>query len=410
MSDSRDVTIIRDLARRYAEIAAKPIQDERRDLWRRHNSLQRTRPLIYMRWLAAWDLAEESRLRCEDPFWRGHEDFLRQMIFQDTLGDDYVIEPWITQGAVHVTPPGGLWGLPYSHIPSTEPGGAWKYDPPMKDLADIEKLSEPHHVIDEEATARLVARVQETVGDILPVAASRAPAYSVWRADISYDLAQLRGLEQVMWDMEDNPQWLRRLVGHLSRGILRTHQEAERAGDWRLCDHQNQAMPYALELPDPCADPRSVRRKDLWCFTAAQEMAQVGPAHHEEFILRYQMPIMREFGLVAYGCCEDLTRKIGILRQVPNLRRIAVTPWADVARCAEQIGTDYVFSWRPSPANMICLQFDPTYIRRTVREAMEACKGCHVDITLKDVQALAAGTESLAEWVRIVREVSDQYA
>ncbi|GAI58840.1 unnamed protein product [marine sediment metagenome] len=50
-----------------------------------------------------------------------------------------------------------------------------------------------------------------------------------------------------------------------------------------------------------------------------------------------------KFGLVAYGCCEDLTYKVDMLRQIPNLRRIAVPPFADAAKCAEQIGRDYVF-------------------------------------------------------------------
>ena len=72
MRNNHDLGILRDLAKQYADIAAKPIQDERRDLWRRHNSLQRTRPLIYMRWLAAWHEAEESKLQCEDPFYQEH--------------------------------------------------------------------------------------------------------------------------------------------------------------------------------------------------------------------------------------------------------------------------------------------------------------------------------------------------
>ena len=78
----------------------------------------------------------------------------------------------------------------------------------------------------------------------------------------------------------------------------------------------------------------------------------------DEFMLQYQLPIMAEYGLVAYGCCEDLTRKIDVLRQIRNLRRIAVTPVADVRRCAEQIGTDYVISWRPNPTDMVCAGWD----------------------------------------------------
>ncbi|MDY7009579.1 MAG: hypothetical protein SVV80_02355 [Planctomycetota bacterium] len=49
MPNDKDIVILRDLAKQVADIAAKDIQDERRDLWRRHNSLRKTRPLIYIR-------------------------------------------------------------------------------------------------------------------------------------------------------------------------------------------------------------------------------------------------------------------------------------------------------------------------------------------------------------------------
>ena len=169
-------------------------------------------------------------------------------------------------------------------------------------------------------------------------------------------------------------------------------------------------MPYSRELADPQADGPSVTRDKLWGFFAAQEMAQVSPAMHKEFILDYQMPMMERFGLIAYGCCEDLTHKIDMLRKIPNLRRIAVTPVADVAKCAEQIKDDYVFSWRPNPSQMVCCGFDPGLIRKVVRDAMEASKGCHVDITLKDVQTVCNKPGNLREWVKIVREVADRYA
>ena len=105
------------------------------------------------------------------------------------------------------------------------------------------------------------------------------------------------------------------------------------------------------------ADP--VNRDQLWVFVASQETTAVGPRQFDEFMLQYQIPIMAPFGLVAYGCCEDLTRKIDVLRQIPNLRRIAVSPMADVAQCAEQIGQDYVFSYRPSPTDMVGYGLNP---------------------------------------------------
>ncbi|MFP3903507.1 MAG: hypothetical protein ACLFWB_04605 [Armatimonadota bacterium] len=405
-----DVALLRQLAKQYAEIAAKPIQDERRDLWRRHNSLKRTRPLVYVRWLAAWNEHPWSELECRDPLFRTQEKFFKQMIFQDTIGDDYIIEPWITMRASVWSPEEGHWGVPYGRIQSGEAGGAWKYDPPLKELDDIEKLVEPDHRIDEEETQRNFERLSEAIGDIVDIVVDRKPFWSHWWADLSTDLGYLRELEQVMWDMSDNPEWLHRLLSFMSQGVLKTHEQAEKAGDWRLCDHENQAMAYAGELPDPSASPEPVTRDQLWVFGAAQEFALISPDHHWEFMFQYQFPIYEKFGLVAYGCCEDLTKKIDYLRRLPNLRRIAVAPRADVAECAEQIGQDYVLSYRPNPADMICCGYDRDHVQNVIRDAMDASRGCHVDITLKDVQTVQNRPEDLRYWTRAVREVADEYA
>ena len=83
---------------------------------------------------------------------------------------------------------------------------------------------------------------------------------------------------------------------------------------------------------------------------------------------------------------------------------------ADVARCAEQIGQDYVVSWRPNPSQMICCGFDRDLVHSVVTEAMEAAKGCHVDITLKDVQTVQGRPQDLREWVQLVRSITDEYA
>ncbi len=137
-------------------------------------------------------------------------------------------------------------------------------------------------------------------------------------------------------------------------GILKVHEEAEKAGDFSYTNHQNQAMPYAEELPDPVPNVYGAKRKELWWYMAAQEFTAFGPDLYYEFLLQYQIPILEKFGLVAYGCCEDLTDKIHHLKKVKNLRRIAVSPFANTRKCAELIGKDYILSWRPHPATMIC--------------------------------------------------------
>ena len=407
--NQNDVRVIRELAKQYAEICGTVIQQERRDLWRKHNSLIRTRPLIYVRGWPVGEVPDAALLECEDPFLRGHERLLRTMLYQETIGDDFIFHPWITVAARRVTHPDGLWGLKIGRIPSPEKAGSWMFDPPIKTLEDASRMVSPHHVIDEEATERDAAMLRDVVGDILDVNVDRAPVYTIWNADISTQLAYLRGLEQMMWDMVDNPEWLHGVLAFMRDGIMTAHAEAEAAGDWGLANSYNQAMAYAEELPDPKANTPATPDQ-LWWYVAAQEYTLVSPAMHDEFLLQYQMPIAARFGLVAYGCCEDLSQKIDMLRQIPNLRRIAVAPRADVRRCAEQIGQDYVFSYRPNPAEMVCCGFDSDHVRKVIRRDLQAAEGCHVDITLKDIQTIENQPERLREWTRIVREVlSDEF-
>ncbi len=403
---SQDVKILRDLARRYAEVCQREINTERRNLWRAHNSLRQTRPLLYMRVFACWHEMPESKLACADPLFRQQENTLRSMLFQASLDDDYVFEPWLTQRASLVLPGESAWGPAFQHIQGDTEHGSWKYDPVLKDLADVRKLVKPFHRIDEAETSRNADRLREAVGDILPVHVDRSTAYRSWTADIANNLAHLRGMEQIMWDMCDNPEWLHELLAFMRDGILAAQQQAEDAGDWTLANHDNQAMPYAEELADPAPNGASVKRSQLWCFMAAQEYALVSPEMHDEFLLQYQLPILKNFGLVAYGCCEDLTKKIDILRQIPNLRRIAITPWANLASCAEQIGTDYVISWRPNPAEMVCTGFNEAKVRKTITEAVSLCRGLHMDVTLKDVETVQNDPDRLRRFVRIFREVT----
>ncbi len=406
-TDQNDRTILRELARRYRDISEKPVQDERRRLWTLKNSLKPVRPLIYVR-AFAWREMPDNIVRCEDPLFQTAEKHLRQMIFADSFGDDTIMEPWLPLRATHRNEGWGLQGeRRYSGDPEE---GAYKEDYPLRDPADIGSMRVPSHDIDEEATARNQARLAEALDGILPVGLNRGPARGLWAMDISTDLGHLRGIEHFMMDMMDRPEWLHRLLAFMRDGILKDHAETEAAGDFGLINHFNQAMPYAEELEPPAANTRGVTRNRLWCYMAAQEYTGVSPAMHEEFLLRYQMPIMEKYGLVAYGCCEDLTRKIGMLRQIPNLRRIAVSPFADVARCAEQIGTDYVISYRPSPADMVSYRFDPDRVRTILRRDLEACRGCHVDITLKDVETVERDPNRIRVWTSLAREIIEETA
>ena len=145
--------LLRELARQYVAACADPAQKIRRDLWRRHNSLKPTRPLIYVR-AFAWKEMPHSQCRIADPFLRTVEDGLRRQLFWYALQDDAVFEPWVTVEAVHAC---SGWGVEVQRRRSGDPGGSYKVDYPIKTLADIEKLRVPRHAIDEKLTAERAA-------------------------------------------------------------------------------------------------------------------------------------------------------------------------------------------------------------------------------------------------------------
>ncbi|MHC4916774.1 MAG: hypothetical protein ACYTGB_14920 [Planctomycetota bacterium] len=404
---AQEVQALRALADRYAEVSRHPDQDRRRDDWQRHNSLERIdRVLIYVR-AFAWDEMPQSDLACENPVLRGLEKQLRIGIFRSRFEDDFVIEPWLTVPAALELPGEGIWGPPLRWTANRREGGAGVCEPPLKELEDIEKIVPAPHRIDEARTSRRQELAEEVLQDRLPVVVDRSPLYRSPTADISGSIAQLRGLEQIMWDMYDNPEWLHRLLELMRDGILRNHREAEKAGDWRRCSHDNQAVNYARELPDPSPDPAPVPRGQLWCRMAAQELTLVGPEQWEEFMFRYQVPIMSEFGLAAYGCCEEMASRIPALKRVPNVRRIAVTPVSDAPRCAQLIGDTHVASYRPSPADMVSYGWNEDRVRSIVRRDLEAFRanGCHVDVTLKDVETVQGDPDRVVKWVQTVRSV-----
>ena len=407
MEDTIAIRTIRDLAREVRDIAAEPIQDERRSLWRRHNSLKKTRPPVICRPVSAWrELITEADLASTDPLHRQVEWVLRQQVTISSFGDDWVIEPCYHLPAVHAEPAWNVrWGLEVRLKPSSRVGGAWQFDPPMKEPEDIGKLVMPHHRIDEAATAQQAERVRDLIGDMLPVVVDRGPTLG---AGLANTAAYLRGLGQLMWDLVERPQWVHELMRFLMEGVRTCLDEAEAAGDLRRINTSNQAQPYCEELPDPAADETPVARRNLWVFTEAQEFEKVSPAMHEEFLLRYQLPLIEPYALSAYGCCEDLTRKLDMLRKIPNLRRASVTPWTDLRTAVEKMGEGYVLSWRPNPTDMLC-SFDPERVRRILREAMAIAGECCIEVYLKDIETVEGHPEHLREWTRVVREVVDEY-
>lgn len=148
-----------------------------------------------------------------------------------------------------------------------------------------------------------------------------------------------------------------------------------------------------------------MRLKNLWGFAETQVAVGVSPPMYDEFILRYQTPILEKFGLNCYGCCEPMHDKFDIvLKRVPRLRRVSISPWCDRQIAAENLQDKFIYSWKPHSIYVSGPFFDPDGARRYIRETLQITRGCIVEIILKDTRTCANQPERFDICTKIAQE------
>lgn len=405
MFSNPDRRLLRDLARRITEIAELPIQAQRRELWKQHNSLKDVRPMLLVFPEGGWvELIPFSTLRCEDGLARLFELELRQRIYYHVhFCDDTVIEPeWIVNKAMRSSG----WGLESRRQHSDTERGAWTFDPVIFTASDLAKLRMPEIEHDELETEKRLEIAEDLFGDILEIK-QRGVAHLSYHLMNEY--TALRGLEQVMMDMIEAPGMLHDAMSFLTEG----HQHIlEQCIEQNLLSANDDSTynstggtGYTDELPRPGYDPDRVRPCDMWASAEAQEMAQVSPRMHSEFILEYEKRLLEPFGLTGYGCCEDLGGKLDAVLEIPHIRRVSISPFADVPRSAEKLGNRAILSWKPQPAQLIG-RFDEERIRRYLRDGIEVAHAndCVLEIILKDTATCEHQPARFDRWLEIARE------
>lgn len=405
MLSSNDRAILRQLAQKVAGIAALPVQTERRNLWIKHNSLQPVRPLILIFPEGAWEeLLTAADLKCEGNEARGIEWALRSRIYyHDHFRDDTVIEnEWIVHKVIHTSG----FGIQSKHIPSSEARGAWKYDPVIHTAADLKELKFPEINYDEKATEKQLEQAHDLFDSILEV---KLKGVDYIGFDIWNQYADLRGLEDAMMDMLLQPQMVHAAMAFFEAGFKHV---LEQYVDQNLLSlnndstyHSSGGNGYTRELPAPGFDPQQVRLCDMWGSAQSQELAQVGPKQHAEFATAYEKRLMEPFGLSGYGCCEDLSKKLEDVLTIPHIRRISISPFANVDVSAQQLRGKAIFSWKPHPSHLVG-DFDEDLVRGYIRHTIQAAQknDCVLEMILKDTHTCQHHPERFDRWTQIAWE------
>ncbi|OIO01201.1 hypothetical protein AUJ67_04740 [Candidatus Desantisbacteria bacterium CG1_02_49_89] len=411
---SKDRDVLRRLAEETAEIAALPAHKEKAGLWTRLNDLRSARPMVLISQVC-WNemnLDNELTLQTSHPWARGQEFGFRASLYKwRHMPDDMFFgDSFWSPLAIRSTGFGIDEDVDIVKTDETSDVVSRHFNVQIRNPEDIEKILMPVVTHNEKATEAEYQTMSELYKGIMPV--KKVGRTHIWFAPWD-NLIRWYGIKEAMMDMIDRPEMVNSAVSRVVDGYMAELDQLEKLNLLSLETTGVGSGGYGntSDLPGAGCDPGYARPHDLWGCSNAQIFSEVSPDMHWEFAIRHDMRWLERWGLNYYGCCEPLDRKIHILRRIPNLRKISISPWADIDRAVENIGSDFVVSYKPNPAILAEESWHPERARAALRKVLERTgKKCHVEIILKDISTVRYKPQRLWEWSRIAMETAEEFS
>ena len=402
---SSDVKVVRDLAAQVMELATSEEYERRRQRWRDVNERRRPdRAPVWCRPAAAWqEILPQTSLVCTEPLCRKVEYAFRQHLYKDWVGDDHFVEPWWGVGASFRCDSPYTWGLQTHKSTGTTDLGGFRYHHPIQSPEDYEKITVPSYTYDQEVSERAASRMQDLLGEVMPVRVTGTPPLG---PQLSVYLEQLRGMGPMMQDLAFCPELVHRAMAKLTEGVLQGLRVAEEAGV--LTPNNDQPMTCSDSVNEPPASG-PLRLHHLWVAANSQEFDQISPEMQEEFLLSYQKVLFQQFGAVQYGCCENLTQKIDIVLRIPHLRIFVCSFWTDLDKVIGACGKDYTIMWRQSSAQVTVNETLDEH-REHLESGLRRLQGHYYQVVLRELQTLNGKPNRLRDWARMAIDLAEKYA
>ena len=410
MASQNDINVLRQLGNEYAKIANMPIQRERVGLWKKLNGLKPERPMVMIDQLPINELASPGDglldIKCEDDFLRSVEFSMRfDMLRWKNYGGDMVLLPQV-RCPLPVLVKGGYLGLgktKYLKSDRESSISSQQYEDMLKDEADLEKVTDPVVIFDAKKADDRMALLNEIFAGIMDVTADK----TVMLCNVWDTVNTLRSISAILIDMYDRPDFLHKVIDRMFRVYRSIY---EQYGKLDLLDLYPRTVHCAGAFTDELPKEGfagKVRFCDTWIYTMAQMFSTVSPQMDKEYQLDYVEKYFGDAGLIYYGCCEPLHDRIHLIMKLKNVRKVSVSPWADLRRSAEQLGSGAVLSRKPNPAFLAFDIFDESLVRKELSETIAVCREYNTpcELILKDVSTLKYKPERLKRWNEIAMEL-----
>jgi len=410
-----DKEILRELAEQKAVIGNLPVQQEKARLWTALNDLKSERPMVWINEIC-WNemnVNDELTLRCQGDWAKEQELELRRELYQwNHLPGDMVVNPWIEcPRAIHSTDFGIMEETDIAETDHENEIISRHFHVQIEALADLEKIKMPVVTHSETATAFRQQAFDEVFSDILPV--KTVGQTHIWFTPWDF-LIRWTGIENAMLGLYEEPELYHTAIDRLVDAWMAELDQLESQNLLSL-DNSNVRVGsggygYISELPGANFDSGQVAPHNMWGCSNAQIFSGVSPEMHWDFAIAHDLRWMERWSVNYYGCCEPLDNKVDLLRRIPNLRKVSVSPWCDSGKIIDGLGSDYVISRKPSPAILATEKWHPERARQEIREFMDKTRGqSHVELIMKDISTVRHDPQRLWEWSQIALEEAERY-
>ena len=410
-----DKRIIRELAKRVEEIAALPVQQESIALWKAANALKESRPPVRITEIPWNEMNMDNALtlRCEGEYSRSIETDLQRTLFQwKYFPANNVVERKFPC-PMAVSDDGFGYSDNYKKITTDEENVvcAYEYKRQISTIDDVRKIRHTVVTHDEGETKKRFDVLQGLLDGILDIEL-KGPSVRFFPWD---DLIEWFGIENGLMLMCTEPELVHEAIERLIDAHIDRLDQYEKLGVLTLNTGGDPigsgGFGFTDEFPDKDFNLKHVRAKDIWGSSAAQIFASVSPAMHNEFAFTYEARLLDKFAMSYYGCCDPLDQKTDMLGKVKNLRKVSMSKWIDIARGTENIGSRYVFSYKPNPAVFAEASWSVEASKRELEELFVNAKknGCRVEVIMKNMSTMLFQPQRLIEWAEMAEEVIDKH-
>lgn len=411
-----DVEILKPLVERVVELAERPEEEYKKELWAKHNALMPTDKIpvcVTYEGIPGkqWELMfGENHLKCSGGVARTIEfDLKRRIWMAENAPDDHVV--WKAVLIPAVSARGYEWGVPLEWESTGDELGARHIIAPFKDKIDVSLLKPAQTEVDEAATKSRLDEAAELVEDRLEV----HPRYPNL-GHAPFEIAvQLRGMERIFMDVYDEPDALHAMMEFITSAFVADHKRRALKG-WLNCppdpSGRFQIIPVFRHicsfLPEGWRD-RDPLLSDEWAYVTAQSASSYGPAHFEEFVHRYNCRLAELFTnkTVYYHGCEQLDHKLDIIASLPNLRRHHVSPWSSVQLAAQKYQGTVNLEVHCHPGKVFFGGAEDD-MRNEIKGFIGQAGGHPMNLNLSDIHSVNGNPATLGIWARIAQSESQR--